>query len=154
MPSSRAVRTVAVVEGLKGVLVLLAGSGLLALMHHDVHALAASLIEHAHLNPAARYPRIFLDASLQLTDARLWQLAAGAALYTLLRFIEAYGLYRERAWAEMLAAASGGIYIPFELYELARTPSLIAAALLVLNLLVVGVMLAALLRRRRPATRP
>lgn len=137
------------VEGLKGVLVLLAGTGLLALVHHDVHALAASLIEHAHLNPAARYPRIFLDASLQLTDSRLWQLAAGAGLYTLLRFLEAYGLYRERAWAETLAAVSGGIYIPFEVLELTRKPGLISAALLTLNLLVVGVMLAALWRRRR-----
>ncbi len=77
----------AVVEGLKGIVVLLAASGLLALLHHDTHMLAALLIEHTHLNPASKYPRIFIDAADQLTDPRLWQLAAGAAMYSALRLV-------------------------------------------------------------------
>lgn len=141
---SNAIRLVAAIEGLKGLLVLLTASGLLALLHHDVHRLAAELVAHAHLNPAAKYPKIFLDAAAQVTDTRLWQLAAGAAAYSLLRLVEAYGLYRQRAWAEVLAALSGAVYVPFEVLELLRHPSALAAALLALNVAIVLLMVRAL----------
>ena len=145
---SAAIGTIALFEALKGAVVLLAASGLLTLIHRDVHAVAASLIEHLHLNPASRYPRIFLDAAANLHDGRLLLLAAGAAVYALVRFVEAYGLFRSRAWAEVLAAVSGGIYVPFELGELLRRPTWHGGALLAVNLLVVAVMVHALWLRR------
>jgi uncharacterized membrane protein (DUF2068 family) len=151
MPSFSAIRFVAFFEGFKGVVVLFAASGILALIHHDVHRLAALLIGHAHLNPASKYPRIFLDAASQLDDPRLWQLAAGAASYSVFRLTEAYGLYRGRAWAELLAAASGALYVPFELLELLRRPSGLVVALLILNLAIVMLMVLALRARRRAA---
>lgn len=149
MPSSRAIRVVATIECFKGVVVLLAASGFLALIHHDVHRLAALLIEHAHLNPASKYPKIFVDAAAQVTDVRLWQLAAGAATYSILRLIEAYGLYRERTWAEVLAAVSGVVYVPFEVAELVHRATALATALLALNLAVVALMVRALYARRK-----
>lgn len=149
MPSFKAIRVVALFEGLKGIVVLLAATGLLALVHHDVHQLATSLIEHTHLNPASRYPKIFIEASAQLTDSRLWWLAACAAMYSALRLVESYGLYKERAWAEVLAAFSGAIYVPFEVIELVHTPSSLAATLLALNLAVVALMVNALNARRK-----
>ena len=153
MATFTAVRAAAAFEAFKGALVLLAGTGLLALLHKDVHAAAAVLIEHAHLNPASHYPRIFLDAAERVTDSRLMLLAAGAAAYAAVRLVEAYGLFKARAWAEVLAAVSGGIYVPFEVFELVRKPSWHGAALLVLNLVVVGVMVQELRSRRgaRPA---
>jgi uncharacterized membrane protein (DUF2068 family) len=145
---SVAIGTIALFEALKGAVVLLAASGLLTLIHRDVHAVAARLIEHLHLDPASRYPRIFLDAAANLHDGRLLLLAAGAAVYALLRFVEAYGLHRGRAWAQVLAAVSGGIYVPFELGELLRRPTWHGGALLAINLLVVVVMVHALWQRR------
>jgi uncharacterized membrane protein (DUF2068 family) len=148
MRSFRALRFVAALEALKGLVVLLAGSGLLLLIHQDVHQLAASLLAHAHLNPAAKYPQIFLDAVSGVTDHGLWQLAAGAAAYAALRLVEAYGLFMERAWAEVLAAVSGAVYVPFEVAELFHRPTVLAVLLLVLNLLVVALMVHALQQRR------
>ena len=150
MPSAelKAIRAVAFLEAFKGTVVLLAATGLLSLIHHDLHAVAARLIEHLHLNPASRYPHIFLDLASGVTDSRLRLLAAGAALYAVVRFIEAYGLFRERAWAEVLAAVSGAIYVPFEVFELARAPTWHGAALLGINLAVVGIMVRALIERR------
>lgn len=149
MATFNPVRAAAAFEAFKGALVLLAGTGLLALLHKDVNAAAALLIEHAHLNPASHYPRIFLDAAERVSDSRLLLLAAGAAGYSAVRLVEAYGLFKQRAWAEVLAAVSGGIYVPFEVLELVRKPTWHGAALLVLNLLVVGVMVRALRHRRR-----
>jgi len=152
MATSKTIRLVALFEASKGILVLLAATGLLSLVHSDIHAVAAKLIEHTHLNPASRYPRIFLDAANHLQNFRLLLLASGAAVYSVIRFIEAYGLFYERTWAEVLAAGSGAIYIPFELVELVLRPTWYGFALLLLNLMVVVVMLRALLSRRRSAS--
>jgi uncharacterized membrane protein (DUF2068 family) len=151
-PSRKAIQLVAALEALKGIVVLLAASGLLALMHHDLHAIAAKLIEHAHLNPASHYPKIFLDAADHLTDSRLKELALGAALYSVLRLLEGYGLFRERIWAELLAALSGTVYIPFEMAALWHDPTLLSAGLLILNVGVVALMVIALNARRKAAT--
>ena len=60
---ARGLRTVALFEGLKGVLVFIAGFGLLALVHKDVQAIAELIVQHLHLNPARQYPRIFIEAA-------------------------------------------------------------------------------------------
>ena len=152
MARSKAIRGIAFFEALKGVAVLLAGSGLLSFVHKDIYVIAVTLVEHAHLNPASRYPQIFLDAASQLTDTRLVLLAVGAAVYALVRLIEAYGLFFERSWAEILAALSGAIYVPFEVYELVRKPTWHGAALLLVNVAVVAIMVRALVERRKMAT--
>lgn len=152
--AGRTVRLIALFEGFKGAIVLLAGSGVLALLHHDVHALAATLVAHAHLNPASHYPRIFIDAASRLDDPHLLQLAAGAAAYAALRLAEAWGLYHGRAWAETLAAVGGAIYLPFELQQVIATHAPLAIVLCLLNGAVVAVMVAALLRWRRAPLSP
>lgn len=148
-PARRAVRVVAFVEALKGVVVLLAATGLLMLVHEDLNDLAARLVQHTHLNPASKYPHIFLDAVSHLQESRLVWLAIGAAAYAAVRLIEAYGLFWERAWAEWLAALSGGLYVPVEVVEVIRKPSALGYAVLAVNLLVVAVMISALIQRRR-----
>jgi uncharacterized membrane protein (DUF2068 family) len=154
--AERAVRIVAWLEAAKGIVVLLAASGLLSLIHKDVYDIAARWIEHAHLNPASHYPQIFLDAAGKLGDQHLLMLALGAAAYATVRLVEAYGLFFERAWAEVLAAASGAIYLPFEVLGLVHQRSWHGALLLALNLAVVALMLRALRRRRngRPSPEP
>ena len=146
---SAAIRTVALFEAFKGSVVLMAASGFLSLIHKDVHLVAARFIHHMHLNPAAHYPLIFLDAASNLHDRRLIFLAVGAITYAFIRFLEAYGLYMEKAWAEVLAAISGAIYVPFELAKLLRKPTWHSALFLAINLLVVTLMVWALLQRRK-----
>lgn len=143
---SSALRLVALLEAGKGLLVLSAGFGLLSLVHRDVQSFAEHLVTHSHLNPAARYPRIFIDAVSRLNDSRLMLLAAGAAAYAAVRFVEAYGLWFARRWAEWFAAASGALYIPFELLELTRRSTWIGLALVLVNAAVVGFMLYCVLR--------
>jgi len=110
-------RIMALLEGTKGVLVLAAGLGLFALAHRDVQSLAEELVRHLHLNPARRLPRIFLHLAANLTDQRLWGLAAAAIAYSLMRLVEAWGLWHDWKWMKWFAVLSGGIYIPVELSE-------------------------------------
>ena len=149
MHLSSALRTIALLEAAKGALVLLVGFGLLSLFHHDVQRFAERLVAHAHLNPASRYPRVFIDAAGQLTDGRLLLFAAGAAVYSSVRFIEAYGLWYARRWAEWFAALSSGIYVPIELFELFERVTWLSLGALVLNAAIVVFMIMSLRKEGR-----
>jgi len=150
MHVSRGLRTVAMLEGAKGVVVLLAGFGLFSLVHRDVQHVAEIVVAHAHMNPASRTPRVFIEFARRLDDARLFQLAAGAIAYAAVRLIEAYGLWYGRTWGAAFAAASGAVYLPFELRELAHRPSLLSLSLVAINIGIVGYMLYSLRRRTAP----
>ncbi|WP_017761674.1 DUF2127 domain-containing protein [Pseudacidovorax intermedius] len=149
--SARAIRLVALIEAFKGVLAVAAASGLLLLLHKDLRTVAEHLVHHLHLNPAAHEPQVFIDFAAHLQDGRLALLSAGAAAYALVRFTEAYGLFRERAWAEWLGALSGAIYLPFEVLALVRHMHWLDVVTLAANLTVVGLMVRALWLRRRAA---
>lgn len=121
----------------KGVVVLLAGFGVLSLVHRDVWGVADSLLELLHINPEKHYAQVFLQWADGVTDAKLLTIGTLAAVYAMMRFIEAYGLWRARAWAEWFALIAGGVYVPFELYDLIRKPAIIRAVILVVNLAIV-----------------
>jgi uncharacterized membrane protein (DUF2068 family) len=142
------VRTIAAFEALKGTLVLLVGMGMLRFIHRDLQDTAEELVRHFHLSPSSHYPRIFLALTARITDGWLWAFALGSVAYSALRFAESWGLWHGRAWAEWLAAISGGIYVPFEIVEVAKKLTALRVASLVTNLIVVSYMVALLWRRR------
>jgi uncharacterized membrane protein (DUF2068 family) len=135
------VRAVAVFEAAKGVLVVAAGLGLLSLLHRDVQRAAETIVRHLHLNPARHYPRVFIQAASHVTNTRLWLLAGGAFAYAAVRFVEAYGLWNLRPWAEWLAILAGGLYLPVEAYELLRRPTALRAAIFLGNAAIVAYLL-------------
>ena len=53
-------------KGQKDCLSCLAGFGVLAFIHRDLHSAAVELVRHFHLNPARHYPMIFIDAANRL----------------------------------------------------------------------------------------
>jgi len=128
---------IALYEAAKGIVVLLAGSGLLLLVHRDVQGLAEQLVAHLHLDPAKRIPRIFLHAMTSATPDRLRWLAVGAGVYSVARLAEAYGLWQGRRWAEWLGAVTAAIYMPFEAEALIRHPGAEPLVALALNLAIV-----------------
>ncbi|MGZ5038553.1 MAG: DUF2127 domain-containing protein [Usitatibacter sp.] len=149
----KTMRAIACFEGAKGAIVLLAGLGVLSLFHHDLQRIADHIVRHFHLDPASHYPQIFLRAAESTSDTRILLLAAGAAAYAAVRFVEAYGLWYARPWAEVFAAASGAVYMPFEIYRWLKDHHWHAALAFGLNLAIVWFMIYALQRRRR-LTRP
>lgn len=140
-------RTVAVFEALKGTLALLAAGGLFYLIPHDLRHLVVELVGRLHLNPGKSYPSVFIRIMEDTSNAQLWAIACLVVVYATVRFAEAYGLWRSRRWAEWLAAVSGAIYVPLELYELSRGFSWIKLGALALNLAIVCLMAYALYRR-------
>jgi uncharacterized membrane protein (DUF2068 family) len=147
--SPKGLRTVALFEGAKGLLVLLAGFGLLGLIHRNLQDWAEQLVRHLHLNPARHLPQIFLDAVGRLNDSHLLLIAAGALFYSLARFVEAYGLWNQRRWAEWIAVVSGSAYLPIEIYGLVRHVSWARIVIVMINLLVVYYVARVLVKSRR-----
>lgn len=77
-------------------------------------------------------------------------LAAAAMLaYGLLHVVEAWGLWRAKAWASLLGCLSAAIYLPFDIYAIVRHPGWTAWGVLAINLIVVGVLARDLIKRRR-----
>ena len=140
-------RAVAVFEAFKGTLALLAAGGLFYLIPHDLRHIVVELVGRLHLNPGKSYPNVFFRILEDTSNTQLWLIACLVVVYAAVRFVEAYGLWRSRGWAEWLAAASGAIYVPFEVYELSRGFSWIKLAALVLNLAIVVFMVFALRAR-------
>ena len=142
-------RVVAAVEAAKGLLVLAVGAGLLSLVHRDVQAIAEHIVRSFHLNPASRTPQVFLELAANLTSSRLQLLALGATAYASLHLVEAWGLWRGMRWAEWLGVVAGGLYIPFELYEVTKSVTWIRLGVLVVNVAIVVYLASVLWRARR-----
>jgi len=144
----RALRTIALFEAIKGAVALAASLGLLSLLHRDLHQLAEVLISHFGLQPGGRYPSLILHEADVLQNASLRSLVLLAAGYVVLRFAEAYGLWTGRIWAQWLGALSGALYVPFELWHFLYRPGVAGAAVLAINLLVIGFLALQLWRER------
>jgi uncharacterized membrane protein (DUF2068 family) len=134
----KGLRTVASIEFTKGVAGLLAGFTMLALVHKDLWDLAERALEFLHVNPDRRWAQALLDFADRVTERQLWGIAAGVFAYSTLRFVEAYGLWKTRVWAEWLAILSGLVYLPFEINELLRRATPIKWAVLLINLALVS----------------
>ncbi len=133
-------RAVAAFEALKGAMVLVAAG----LLHHylqaDAQDIVDTLVRHFHLNPARHYPGIFLQSAVNLANAHSLALSLGAITYAGIRFAEAYGLWLGRSWAWGFGIISAGLYIPFELVELAKQVTWAGLVVLVTNILILIVL--------------
>ena len=145
----RLLRAVATLEFCKGGFVALMGFCALALVHKDVWLIAESLLALFHINTDRHSAQLFLDLADNVTDARLWAAAQIAFAYAVLRFVEAYGLWHVRTWAEWVAFVSGTLLLPLEIRELFRGLTFLRCGLLVGNLVMLAYMLYVILANRR-----
>ena len=139
-PSHRAgLRTVALLEALKGVLALLVALALARMIRRDVDFgdVAEHILHFLHIGLHHRLAQQFLNVAGKLSNARIATVLGIAIAYALLRFAEGYGLWKQRAWAEWLAIISGSLYIPFEIDRLVRHPNAVHWVILAINILVV-----------------
>ena len=133
----KGVRAVAIFEAGKGLLALVAGSGLLLLWNDGLQAVSKNLLRHLHLNPGRKHGNVLWEALASTSPGHLHLIAIGVLCYALVRFVEAGGLWYDRRWAEWLGVLSGGIYVPFEVRELLLQPGALSITLLSLNMLIV-----------------
>ena len=129
----------AILEASKGVLVLLVAFGFAEVMHlHiDLEDAAQNLLNFLQIDPDLRISHALVHAAGKMMDTNVLTVLAIALVYSSLRFLESYGLWRQRVWAEWLAIISGAIYLPLELYNLIRRPSIAHWVILLVNIAIV-----------------
>lgn len=133
-------RSIALFEASKGLVVLAASLALFRHINADWQAYAETVVRHLHLNPASHYPRILLHWIGNISEPRLMALAFGAVFYASIRLLEAYGLWLGRHWAIILGMASAGLYLPFEILELLARFTWLGLGIFLTNLLIVAIL--------------
>lgn len=144
-------RAVSIFEAGKGVLVFSLALFLSTFVSRDLPGIIVEFRTRWNVDPSSHIPALAKMLMHDLTGSRLHFLIMLAAIYALMRFVEAYGLWFEKRWAEWFALVSGGVYLPVELYELAKGFSWLKTGLLAINLVIVGYMLILLIRGREAA---
>lgn len=142
-------RAVATFEFIKGIFVFMIGLAAILLVRKDFWLLAESLLAKFNINTDRRSAQLFLDFADNLTDARLWSVAELAFVYTIMRFVEGYGLWNQRTWAEWLAFGSGALLLPIEIRSLFRGVTFLRCAILLVNVAIVVYMFFLLRAGRR-----
>ena len=130
----QALRSVSLLELAKGLAVLAAAISLYWIDPGDV---ADAFLGFLHISPDHHLARMLMGMADRLSDIAMWQVILGACCYSGLRFAEAYGLWKARAWAEWIALVSGAIYLPFEIRLLAHRVTIFHIAVLVVNVAIV-----------------
>ncbi len=132
-------RTVALFEALKGVLALLLAFVVTRAIRRefDFEDAAEHILGFFHIGLYHHWSKQFLDAADKLSDIHIATVLALAIAYAGLRFVEGYGLWKQRAWAEWLAIISGCLYIPIEVWKVIRHPNEMHWLILTINILVV-----------------
>ena len=138
--SKAGLRAIATLEAAKGI-----GVVLLLLILFGIHSHAEDLVEdllyHLHVDPDRRAAQAILHAADRLTDMRMWTIAAAALSYVTVRFVESWGLWHRRVWAEWFALLSGALYLPWEVLKVAERANWMHISILLINVVIVLYML-------------
>jgi uncharacterized membrane protein (DUF2068 family) len=103
------------------------------LLHHDVETYVQDLLNQLRVDPDNRYLGAVLTKLNLLDDKKIKALSGLTFAYSALFLVEGTGLFFEKRWAEYLTIVATVSFIPLEIYELVKTPSLLKCAALVIN---------------------
>jgi len=137
---------IALLEASKAMLALLAATGLEILGPQPLRDGVNALIRRISLDP----DHGTLPSLLNAISPDAVHLAAAAMIgYGLLHLVEAWGLWKAKAWASWLGCLTASIYLPFDIYAIVRHPGWASWTVLAINLIVVYVLARDLRKRRR-----
>jgi uncharacterized membrane protein (DUF2068 family) len=137
MAGLRAIASLEAAKGLGVILLMLILFG----VHRHAEGLMEDLLYHLHIDPDRHAAQALLHAADRLTDMRLWTITAAALSYATVRFIESWGLWHRRVWAEWFALLSGALYLPWEALKVAERATWMHISILAINVLIVLYML-------------
>lgn len=137
---------IALVEAVKGALALLAASGLELLGPAPLQRWIHELIARFQLDPNHGAIAWLVGA---INPGGVHLAALVATLYGAMHLLEGWGLWRAKAWASWLGCITVALYLPFDVYALAKHPGWLSLAVVAVNLLVLWVLARDLVIRRR-----
>ena len=146
---SRGLRLIAAFKIFKGLTLLAVGIGALKLLHKDMATQTEQWIEVLRVDPHNHYIHWVFE-KLSILDARkLKELSVGTFFYSALFLTEGIGLALRKRWAEYFTIVSTSLFIPLEVYELAKRVTLAKGILVLVNAAIVAYLVMELRRNAR-----
>lgn len=144
-------RTIAVIEVLKGFGAVVAAVLLITHRHSDYAAGARHLLHALHIGNTSHIARQVMRWADNIEPERVTLVTVLVSVYASFRLVEAWGLWHVRTWAEWLGFANGVLYLPLEILELARGFSWLKLTVLIINAIVVAYLAWEIKKGRREA---
>jgi uncharacterized membrane protein (DUF2068 family) len=121
----------------KGLLLVLLGVGVYHLSDNNLPDEFRQTLEFFHLDPEKAFFTELANKIGQITPANVKTIARGTVLYSLFSLVEGTGLLFRVPWAGWLAIGESLFFIPIEIRELLKKPSVSILVILGLNVLIV-----------------
>ena len=131
-------RLIAVFKLVKATLLILAGIGLLKLVHLDPAAELQHWIAKVGLDPGSRLLNHAIERVTDIPPRRIRELGIGTFIYAALFLTEGIGLWMLKRWAEWFTVIATGSLIPIEAYEIYRHPTAVKFLVLLVNIGIVA----------------
>jgi len=139
----------------KGLLLLGASAGLLALLNRDLAAMLEEAVNALHAGPPHNHLVHGLIAMLGVMDVKtLEELGVGTLAYGSLTLTEGIGLWLAMRWAAYLTVVANSLFIPVELYTLSQRFTLLKSVVLAINVAIVWYLVRHLKSERRHSGHP
>ena len=127
------------------------GVGAFKLLHKDLGDVAMQIAQALHRDPEGRFVTFLMQQVDRIDAHRLREIGFATFAYSALALTEGVGLMMEKVWAEYLTTILTVMFLPWEVYELARDPNLMRLALLIANLVVLAYLVWLLRRKKQTA---
>jgi uncharacterized membrane protein (DUF2068 family) len=146
---NRWLELIAAYKLLQALLLVAVGVGALRLVHKDLADILTNLAIALHRDPEGQLVTFLIEKVSVLNDHRLRQIGLFMFFYAGLGLLEGIGLILEKVWAEYLTALITASFLPIEIFELFHRVTPIRVGLFVVNLAVLGYLVAHLIRQKR-----
>ena len=136
-PAATGLLLIALFKLVKGILLVAVGIGALKLLHRDVAAVVTHWVDILRVDPGNRFIHRLVERAFSVNPKQLKELSAGTFFYASLLLTEGVGLLLRKSWAEYFTVITTTVFIPLEIYELARRFTPARLGVLALNVAIV-----------------
>jgi uncharacterized membrane protein (DUF2068 family) len=126
----------------KALLLIAIGIGAIKFLHKDLAGTVMHWTEVLRVDPDNRYVHGLLVRVFRVTPKQLKELSLGTFLYAGLFAAEGVGLLLRKRWAEYFTIITTSLFIPLEIFELARHFTVTKLVVTLINVLIVWYLVA------------
>jgi uncharacterized membrane protein (DUF2068 family) len=122
---------------LKAALLVVGALGLFSLAKHHTATPMEGWIARLRIDPNNHFIHTAIHKVMRIDRKKLEALGVGTFVYAAVFAVEGIGLLLAKRWAEYLTLGVTISFLPIEIYEIAREPSVGKAVTIVINVVVV-----------------
>jgi len=137
----------------KALLLIAVGIGAIKFLHKDLSSTVQHWVQVLRVDPDNRYVHGIIVRIFRVTPNQLRELSVGTFIYAGLFLTEGFGLLLRKHWAEYFTIITTGLFIPLEIYEVARHFTVTKLVVTVVNVLIVWYLVARVRSRSKRSFR-